>query len=117
MNAGTRDEIGLLRIAKECATGIGRGTLPFHHLLFSLLLVISVIFPDDLNFTEWKGKVAKCAAGQEGINLLKDSLTLAQELNITKSCTMIINGKQVSFLFPLPLFLQLFLNLSSERGK
>jgi len=51
---------------------------------------------------EWNGsEIGQCAGpdgsgtGEEGVRLLRDSVHLAHSLEITKSCTILINGKKV----------------------
>ncbi|TFK28750.1 hypothetical protein FA15DRAFT_583530 [Coprinopsis marcescibilis] len=45
---------------------------------------------------DWEGSGAQaCAEGDEGIQLLKDSIKLGNRLNITKSCTVLINEQKI----------------------
>ncbi|KAK4050015.1 hypothetical protein OIO90_005205 [Microbotryomycetes sp. JL221] len=43
---------------------------------------------------KWQ-EIESCVRGSEGIELLKRSVTMANELAITKSCTIVIGGKPV----------------------
>ncbi|KAI5480412.1 hypothetical protein MNV49_000987 [Pseudohyphozyma bogoriensis] len=67
-NYGPSSQIGDESTAKECASSVSHN---------------------------WNEEVENCAAGEEGIQLLHDSVQQSQALHITKSCTIVINGKAV----------------------
>ncbi|GAA6023315.1 hypothetical protein JCM10207_006231 [Rhodosporidiobolus poonsookiae] len=68
LNYGETGSIGTDAKAKECAKVVGR---------------------------TWDGPVAACVDSHEGRDLLLASVKEAQKLEATKSCTMLLEGKQV----------------------
>ncbi|KAM0746153.1 hypothetical protein T439DRAFT_319485 [Meredithblackwellia eburnea MCA 4105] len=69
LNYGSRSAIGDLETAKQCSKVVGHA--------------------------DWDKEVQPCVDSPHGRSLLLNSITRAQTLNITKSCTVIIDGKQV----------------------
>jgi len=68
MNAGPQSRIGPQELVAACASSIGR---------------------------EWDDDLRACLDGDEGSRLLQQSVDLANELDITRSCTILINNRQV----------------------
>ncbi|GAA5872462.1 hypothetical protein JCM1840_006069 [Sporobolomyces johnsonii] len=70
MNYGPRSRIGDRAAAKECASVVGR---------------------------DWNDEMHRCVAtnGTEGAHLLRHSLRAAQSLGITRSCTVMLNGRKI----------------------
>lgn len=44
---------------------------------------------------EWDDQLATCVSSDEGASLLRASVSQAQAMQVTKSCTIILNGKAV----------------------
>ncbi|GAA5935716.1 hypothetical protein JCM1841_003647 [Sporobolomyces salmonicolor] len=70
MNYGPRSRIGDRAAAKECASVVGR---------------------------DWNDEMHRCTAtnGTEGAQLLQHSLRAAESMGITKSCTVMLNGRKI----------------------